>query len=1153
MSNKLVFAIFVFVIGTLFAQERKEFLPIDLPREVEQKAKFIESARSDSSNWSLLFDHLFGDPSYYGGYYGATFVEPTSTFWISIGHTDLIYEMSSDGSVIDSFSVDGVQFITSMTTDGEHVYAVTYNQYVLEIDPITKTLVNTIVPVIPQTAVAVAYDPEADNGNGGFWLNIWHQDIVLIDRQGVMLDSIPWGNLSPALIYGIEFDNYSDGGPYIWAMDIGNSYNTPQTIRQIDLDTKMFTDVQYTVTNDIALNEYYIIGEDLFITPDLYEGTLVLGGVVTGFPYNHLFGYDIGSTTPQTGPGNATFPQPGAYQNNVQIDISPTVSWTNPATAEYNKVYFSNNLNEVAEYSPNALVADGSNSMLYSNYNHGTLEYSSTYYWRVVEYNGSDSSRGRVWRFTTRDEPAPMPVQNITAQWNESTDIVSVAWINPVTNIYNEPIEIDSAHIFADGDFIGKTNGTQSDFEWSNPPSGLFEMSILVFDDGYQSEIAYGPVVGVELYYNTYSLNNLDLLIPDDHGYTSLVSTLSIPGSTARIEKVIISVDTVYHTWVGDLDITLRSPEGTEVLLSSDNGGAGNNIINAVFDDDAELPIFGAAAPMTGQWYPEESLAAFNNEAASGDWSLIFLDDFGADQGRLQAWSLTLVTDFPLPGNEQLTWELPISVNNSTDGARVLNIGESMTASDSIDYYLGERILPPLPPFDLFDVRLQLPTDPVEFSWKDYRSSEITDNLWVIKLQSPPASYPVTLTWDTLAIPDNIELFLTDGLTGNIFSFEMRETNSITIDNPAVTELHIQKSTITSMSMPVYGGWNLVAMPMMLDDMAPLSVFQNATSQMFCFNNGYYPADMLDVGNGYWVQFEIYHTVGMTGNLMTENYIEVDEGWNLIGVHHFNVNVEDITTEPAGIISTQFFGFDDGYYAADQLGAAKGYWVKTSSSGIMHLPPVNSAKKEENKATLPEDKLVITDALGKNFTLYLSSDGYTGNKQLPPPPPAGAADVRFSDDTFISDSETNSIALKDLTYPVTISLSGSEITLKDGITGSLFNTILKDGDNITLNDSRFNILQLSSVEIPASYSLAQNYPNPFNPATTIKFSLPAKENVNISIYNTLGELVNEIVNAEFDAGFHTVNFNASNLSSGVYIYRISAGNFSDVKKMMLLK
>lgn len=1153
MSNKLFFYFFFALSFSLTAQQKKEFIPIDLPREIQEIPKVSEASRSESSDWSLVFDHPFGDPSFYGGYYGATYVEPTNTFWVSVGHTDEIYEIAEDGTIIDTFSVDGVHYITSMTTDGEHVYAVTYNQYILEIDPLSRTLVNTIVPEILITSVAVTYDAEADNGNGGFWLNYWHQNLTLINRQGEIIDNIPFANLAPYGIYGIAYDNLSAGGPYIWVMDIGNSYNTPQTVRQVDIETKTYTGVHYTITNDIAINEYYIIGEDLFVTDKLYDGTIILGGTVTGFPYNHLFGYDIGSSAPQLGPGNATFPQPSSYQDSVTIDSYPTISWTNPSGAGYNKVYFGTDLYNVANYNPAALVLDGSGSVLYNQYDAGVLDYSTTYYWRVVEYAGDDSSRGRVWRFSTRQEPSPKQATNILAVWNEAQDVVSVSWTNPETSIYDDPLQVDSAYILADGNLIGKVIGNSESYNWTNPESGIFEISIVVFDNNFASQPASGPMVGVDIYYNTYSLNNLNAIIPDDHGYTPLISTLTLPASPAVVEKVILSVDTIYHSWVGDLDITLRSPSGTEVLLSADNGGAGHNIFNAVFDDDAELPIHGAAAPFTGQWYPQESLSAFNNEPASGEWHLIILDDFPVDQGSLEAWTLTLITNIPMPGNENLLWELPIEVSNSTDGFKTLHLGESVAATDSIDTYLGERILPPLPPFELFDTRMELPTNPVEYSWKDYRPESNPDNLWVIKLQSPAESYPVTLSWDPELIPETVELHLMDGYTGNIFNIEMRETNSITIDNPAVNVLHIQKSSITTMSMPVFGGWNLISMPMMLDNMEPLSVFQNATSEMFGFNGGYFAADELTVGNGYWVQFEVNHTVGMSGNLLGENYIAVNEGWNLVGVHHYNVDVSSITSEPSGIIATQFFGFDEGYSTADILFAGKGYWVKSNSDGILHLPPSSAAKRKSIEENLPDARLIVTDKAGRTFTLYLNDGTYSGNKFLPPPPPLGAPDVRFTDDTFVSDLSGNSMSLSGLQYPVEIGVAGIDINIRDAATGSIVNSGLRDGEKITLSDVNINRLSISSVEIPANYSLEQNYPNPFNPATTIKFSLPENENVTIQIYNALGELVKEIVNGQFDAGYHTVNFNASNLSSGVYIYRIQAGSFTNVKKMMLLK
>lgn len=88
---------------------------------------------------------------------------------------------------------------------------------------------------------------------------------------------------------------------------------------------------------------------------------------------------------------------------------------------------------------------------------------------------------------------------------------------------------------------------------------------------------------------------------------------------------------------------------------------------------------------------------------------------------------------------------------------------------------------------------------------------------------------------------------------------------------------------------------------------------------------------------------------------------------------------------------------------------------------------------------------------------------------------------------------------------------------------------------------------------PDSYSLDANYPNPFNPSTEISFNLPKNERVTLTVYDVLGKKVAELANANFNAGKHTVMFDASKLSSGVYIYILRAGSFTQSRKMLLMK
>ncbi|MBN1153844.1 T9SS type A sorting domain-containing protein, partial [candidate division KSB1 bacterium] len=89
--------------------------------------------------------------------------------------------------------------------------------------------------------------------------------------------------------------------------------------------------------------------------------------------------------------------------------------------------------------------------------------------------------------------------------------------------------------------------------------------------------------------------------------------------------------------------------------------------------------------------------------------------------------------------------------------------------------------------------------------------------------------------------------------------------------------------------------------------------------------------------------------------------------------------------------------------------------------------------------------------------------------------------------------------------------------------------------------------------LPTVYSLKQNYPNPFNPTTTIEFSLPQNSEVKLVVYDLSGRVVAELAAGKFNAGYHNIHFDAADLASGVYLIRLKAGDYVDVKKAMLLK
>ncbi len=164
--------------------------------------------------------------------------------------------------------------------------------------------------------------------------------------------------------------------------------------------------------------------------------------------------------------------------------------------------------------------------------------------------------------------------------------------------------------------------------------------------------------------------------------------------------------------------------------------------------------------------------------------------------------------------------------------------------------------------------------------------------------------------------------------------------------------------------------------------------------------------------------------------------------------------------------------------------------------------------------------------------------------------------------------------LTDFTNPVMLlsNVDGSQVFVDFAVLGAEESGIDAEGEVLTLvfegnaelNISRAEVRNIfnssmvvnisgTSELVPSEFALLQNYPNPFNPTTTINYELPEQTMVEISIFNALGERVAMLVNEIKDAGRHTVEFNASGYSSGIYFYQIKANDFVSVKKMILMK
>ena len=136
----------------------------------------------------------------------------------------------------------------------------------------------------------------------------------------------------------------------------------------------------------------------------------------------------------------------------------------------------------------------------------------------------------------------------------------------------------------------------------------------------------------------TYNSTDIPKSITDRNWTTSVLNV----ADTFALTDVDVIIGQIIHTYDADLDIYIRHPDTTEVMLSTDNGSSGNNYIDTRFDDEADTSITSGSAPFTGSFRPEGSLATLDGKPANGTWTLRIYDDSRQDTGTLDAWSVVL-------------------------------------------------------------------------------------------------------------------------------------------------------------------------------------------------------------------------------------------------------------------------------------------------------------------------------------------------------------------------------------------------------------------------------------------------------------------------------------------------------------------------------
>jgi hypothetical protein len=385
-------------------------------------------------------------------------------------------------------------------------------------------------------------------------------------------------------------------------------------------------------------------------------------------------------------------------------------------------------------------------------------------------------------------------------------------------------------------------------------------------------------------------------------------------------------------------------------------------------------------------------------------------------------------------------------------------------------------------------------------------------------------------------------------------------------------------------------GWNMISLPLRPTNYAKGVIYPNSYSAAFAYQGSYVQRDTLENGIGYWIKFFSPETTQLTGTSFVRETIAVRNGWNMIGCVSYPLAKSHIVGIPPTTVISTFYGYTptSGYRVTDTLKPGRGYWVKMQNAGQLVLntssaivPPnihasalVSSSDKPLNEQF---SSLVTTDARGQSRTVYFGTSLTSTNQnqfELPPIAPGSSLDVRYATNQMLAVSDHPkgtevAVQISSAEYPVRIKWNNADA----GGSATLFidgKEIKMSGSGatmITSGDSRIRLklLPTQAQELPKQFALHQNFPNPFNPLTAIHYDLPKEAHVTVKIYNALGEEVKTLADDIEEAGFRSLEWNATNnggitVASGVYFYRIEAKGLKDaedmfveVKKMLLMK
>ena len=345
----------------------------------------------------------------------------------------------------------------------------------------------------------------------------------------------------------------------------------------------------------------------------------------------------------------------------------------------------------------------------------------------------------------------------------------------------------------------------------------------------------------------------------------------------------------------------------------------------------------------------------------------------------------------------------------------------------------------------------------------------------------------------------------------DIVTWYYSEGYQVNMKSPDTLILYGKQLMFETISLSLSEGWNIV--PYVIDQPIPVEVaFESISSSLVLVTN--------NSGELYWPEYNI-NNVG---------YLQPGEGYKIFVTENSTFTYPSL--EPSSInkrldisqkLSNNKLQANSEIYRGKQINTGSNSFILVTSDRLRDGDKIGVWS--ENDVLIGngvvENEIAAVTVWGRN-----TLDNYTD---------FGARDNEMLQLTIWSENrrEEKSVTVESITCLVRGELDNSSIRYKEN---SVIIARIHD-----------------PYEFPKRYSLQQNYPNPFNPATTIEYTIPQTEKVTLEIYNVLGKRIDTLIDEKQVAGTHRLEFDASKLSSGVYFYRIRAGNFTETKRMILLR